>query len=364
MKFTVNRDAVLDGLAKVQSIVSPRTTLPILSNIHFEANKGKLILTSTDLEVSVRAEVDADVTKKGSSTLPAKRIYSVFRELPSHEVEVEVDDKHAASIKCGSSFIKLVGINPEDFPPMPVLDAATQYSLEQPRFREMLKRTSYAASSDETRYILNGALLSFKDGKLAVVATDGRRLAIVEQEVDFPKDAENEMVIPSKTINELIRTLGDEGVVKIKATANQVAFEFESILILSKLIEGKFPNFRQVIPSQCEERVTLEREGLMAAVRRAALVTSEQSNSIKFSFKKNRLEVITQTPDVGEAREKIPIKYSGNEINISFNPEFLLSPLKVLDDDEVYMELSDDLSPGVLKCNDPFIYVIMPMRTA
>lgn len=363
MKFTVNRDAVLDGLSKVQSIVSPRTTLPILSNIHFEATKGKLILTSTDLEISVRVEVDADVSKKGSSTLPAKRVFGVFRELPSHDVDVEVDDKHAASIKCGSSFIKLVGINPEDFPPLPVMDKAVQYSIDQARLRKMLKMTSYAASSDETRHVLNGALMSFKGGQLAVVATDGRRLAMMEQDVDLPKDAGNEMVIPIKTVNELIRTMGDGGPVKIKATANQVAFEFSGILILSKLIVGKFPAFRKVIPSRSKERVAVDRECLMAAVRRAALVTSEQSNSIKFSFNKNRLDLITKTPDVGEAREKIPIKYSGDKISISLNPDFLLSSLKVIGDEEVYIELDDNLSPCVIKCDDPFIYVIMPMRT-
>jgi DNA polymerase-3 subunit beta len=364
MKFTVNRDAVLDGIAKVQSIVNSKTTLPILSNIHFHAEKGKLQLTATDLEVTVRTELDADVAKKGSTTLPARRIYSVFRELPSHDIEIEIDDKHAASIKCGSSYFKIVGIDPKDFPPLPELDTSHSYSLDQVVFKEMLRKTVYSASSDETRYILNGALLTFKDGKLNVVATDGRRLAMVEQEVDFPATAEADYVIPSKTINELIRTLGENSPIKIRAAENQIAFEFEQMLVISKLIDGNFPNYRQVIPSQCEERVTIEREGLMASVRRAALVTSEQSNSIKLCFEKNRLEIVTETPDVGEAREQIPIKYSGADISIAFNPEYLIDALKVLDTDEVYFEISDELSPGVIKCDHPFLYVIMPLRTA
>jgi len=364
MKFTVNRDAMLDGIAKVQSIVSTKTTLPILSNIHIEAVKGKLQLTATDLEVTVRTEVDADVGKKGTTTLPAKRIFSVVRELPSHDIEIEIDDKHNASIKCGGSFFKIVGIDPKDFPPLPELDTSHSYSLDQVTFKDMLRKTIYASSTDETRYILNGALMAFKDGKLSLVATDGRRLAMVEQEVDFPVNAEADYVVPAKTINELIRTLGENEPIKIRTADNQVAFEFEHMLVISKLIDGSFPNYKQVIPSQCEERVTIEREGLLQSVRRAALVTSEQSNSIKLCFEKNRLEIVTETPDVGEAREKIPIKYGGNNVAISFNPEYLVDALKVLETDEIYFELSDELSPGVIKADHPFLYVIMPLRTA
>ena len=364
MKFTVNRDAVLDGIAKVQSIVNTKSTLPILSNIHFEATKGKLQLTATDLEVTVRTELDADVAKKGETTLPAKRIYSVFRELPSHDIEIEIDEKHAASIKCGTSFFKIHGIDPKDYPPLPELDTSHSYSIDQQIFKEMLRKTIYASSTDETRFILNGALMTFKDGKLSVVATDGRRLAMVEQAVDFPASAEKDYVVPAKTIAELIRNLGENEPIKIRAAENQIAFEFENMLVISKLIDGNFPNYRQVIPTQCEERVTIEREGLMQSVRRAALVTSEQSNSIKLCFEKNRLEIVTETPEVGEAREKIPIKYSGADVAISFNPEYLIDALKVLDTDEIFFEISDELSPGVIKADHPFLYVIMPLRTA
>ncbi len=345
------------------SIVSPRTTLPILSNVLLKADK-KLWLSATDLEVSVRAGVEAEVIKAGATTLHARRVFSIFRELATPEIEMDVDDKDVATIKSGSSVFKLIGISEDDFPPLPKFDGGHSYTMEQGVLKSMLERISYAASTDETRQVLNGALMSFKGDKLILVATDGRRMALVEQEVEFPKSAETELIVPSKTVTELIRTLGDEGNVKIQATDKQLAFEFGDILIVSKLIEGTYPNFRQVIPAQSEQRIPIERELFLNAVRRAALLAADQSRSVKLTFGKNRLELITETPEVGEARETIPIKYSGKEISVAFNPEFLMDPLRTLDSDEVFIELTDELSPGVIKTNVPFIYVLMPMRIA
>lgn len=363
MKFTINRDSVLDALARVQSIVSQRTTLPVLSNVLITAEKGKLSLTTTDLEVSVRADLDADVAKSGATTLPAKKLYSMFRELPSQDVEVVVDDSESASISCGGAFFRIKGMSADDFPPLPEFDTGKSFNLDQGKLKEMLRRTMYAASSDETRYVLNGALFSFSNEKLVVVCTDGRRLALAEQELEFPKESECDIIIPNKTVNELTRTLSDEGELKILVADNQVAFAFGDMLVISKLIDGTFPNYRQVIPGQCDERITLEREALLNAARRSALVTTEQSNSVLLTFEKNHLHIVAET-DIGEARESLPMKYGGKEMSISFNPGFIMDPLKILDDDEIYLELTDELSPGVIKCADPFLYVIMPMRTS
>lgn len=364
MKLKITKEAIIEGLQKVQSVVSPRTTLPILSNVLFKAEKKKLWLSATDLEVSVRTGVEAEVSKPGATTLHARRIFSIFRELPGAEIELETDDKDVTAIKSGSSFFKCIGISEEDFPPLPKFDGGKSYSLEQGIFKRMLEKICYAASTDETRYVLNGALLSFRDDKLTVVATDGRRLALVEQDVEFPKDGEAELILPSKTINELVRTLGDEGELKIEATDKQVAFEFGDMLVVSKLIEGTYPNFKQVIPAKSDQRIAVEREGLLAAVRRTALMTTDQSKSVKLTFGKNRLEIITETPELGEARETVPIKYSGKEISVAFNPEFLMDPLRVLESDEIFMEITDELSPGVIKTDVPFIYVLMPMRVS
>ena len=362
MKLVVNKDVVLEGLQKVQSIVGTRTTLPILYNVLLKTEKDILSLSATDLEVSVRTAVDAKVAKAGATTLPARRIFGIFRELPATEIELDVDDKDVATIKSGASVFKIIGISEDEFPPFPKFQGGKSYTVEQATFKKMLSCTSYAASSDESRYILNGVLLSFKGGKLTVVATDGRRMALYENEVEFLKEAEGEFVLPTKAVNELLKTLKDEGQVKIQITDNQAAFEFDNMVIVSKLLEGTYPNFRQVIPSHCEERIALERETLLTAIRRMALLVSDKTNSIVLTFGKNRLVISALAPEVGEATESLPVKYSGKEIAISFNPEFLMDSLKTLTSDEVSLELSDELSPGVVKCDAPFLYVLMPMR--
>lgn len=364
MKLKLSKDVVLEALQKIQSVVSVRTTLPILQNILLKADKEKVWLSATDLEVSVRTGVPAEVLKPGATTLPVRRIFSIFKELPANEIEIEVNDKDTAKISCGSANFEIIGISEDEFPPLPKFDGGRSYSMEQNVFKDMLQSTSYAASTDESRYILNGVLLSFKGDKLAVVATDGRRMALYEQEVEFPKGSEGDMVLPFKTVDELLKTLKSEGTVKIQATENQVAFEFDDMLIVSKLIEGTYPNFRQVIPPQSEQRIAVEREGLLTALRRVSLIANDKSNAVKLTFGKNKLEISAASQEVGSAREDLDIKYTGKQFSIAFNPLFLMDPLRTLPKDEIFLELTDDLSPGVVKSDVPFLYVLMPMRTS
>ncbi|MBN2301540.1 MAG: DNA polymerase III subunit beta [Lentisphaerae bacterium] len=362
MKFTIAKSSLLEGLQTVQNVVGIRSTLPILANVLLVGEKNTLTLSTTDLDVSVRCSVEANITKAGASTMPVRRLSSIIRELPEAEIEIEIDDKDVAIVKCGSSFFKIIGLSEEEFPPVSKPEGKYVYRIDQGVFKEMLKKASYAASSDETRYVLNGVFLGFKSGKLTVVATDGRRLALVEYEVEFPEEAAVEMILPSKTVNELLHTLADQGDLKIISKEKQILFEFDKILIASKLIDGTYPNYKQVIPAQCEERVVVERESLLTALKRVSLVTTNKSNAVKLTFGKNKLSVSSNTPEVGEARETIPIKYTGKEISVAFNPEYMMDPLKNLNNDEIFIELTDDLSPGVIKCDMPFVYVLMPMR--
>ncbi|MFO7871642.1 MAG: DNA polymerase III subunit beta [Kiritimatiellia bacterium] len=364
MKFKVSKPQLLEGLQTVQNVVSTRITLPILANVLVKAEKGRLLLATTDLEVSIQRAVKAEVTKAGASTIPAKRLTSIIRELPDQPVEIDIDEKNTASINCKSSFFKILGLPEDEFPPASKPDGKYCYKLEQGIFKEMLRKTVYAASTDETRYVLNGLLLSFKQNKLTVVATDGRRLALVEYEVEIPKEAEIDIIVPTKVANQLIHTLADEGELNLYVSGNRVTFEFGDVMISSKLIEGTYPNFNQVIPSQSEERIAVERESLLTALRRASLVTSEKSIATKLTFGKNKLVVSTNAPDVGEARETVPVKYAGKEIEVAFNPEYMIAPLRTLTNDEIYIEVTDDLSPGVIKCDIPFLYVLMPMRVS
>jgi len=231
----------------------------------------------------------------------------------------------------------------------------------------MLKKTSFAISSDESRYVLNGIFISLKEHKLTMVATDGRRLAFAEEEVDVSEKSQGEFIVPAKAVNELNRLLQDKGDVEINFSENQAAFNLRdekgpNVLIVTKLIEGSYPNYRQVIPSETKERVALSREEFLHALRRAEIMTSEKQNSVKLAFGKNNLAITANSPEVGEARESLAINYKGKEMAIAFNPGYLIEPLNALTDEEVYLELIDELSPGVLKINGPFLYVVMPMR--
>ena len=362
MKFSVSKEKLLAGLQTVQNVVSTRTTLPILSNVLLRADDGKLHLTTTDLDVGVSGGIDAQIDKPGATTLPARRLATIVRELPAAEVQIEIDSKNVASIRCGQSFFKILGLPEEEFPPLPKFEDAKIFTLNQHALRDALKKTSYAISTDETRYVLNGILFSFKESKLTMVATDGRRLALVDLEVEFPRSQEVEIIVPTKCVTELGRLLGEEGDVKMSVGENQVAFEIGGTLLVSKLIEGNYPNYRQVIPGDAKERITLERETFLNAVHRVSLLSSEKSNSVKLVFSKNNIEIAANTPDVGEARESLAVAYKGREFSIAFNPEFLQAPLRALPNDEIFLDLIDEMSPGVIKIQSPFLYVLMPMR--
>jgi DNA polymerase-3 subunit beta len=362
MKLSVSKEKLLQGLQTVQNVVSTRTTLPILSNVLLEAADGQLRLTTTDLDVGMRGGIEAAIEKPGAATLPARRLFTIVRELPSAEIHLEIDSKSVASIRCGPSFFKILGLPQEEFPPLPKFEGAKTFTLRQKDLKDGLRKTSYAISTDETRYVLNGILFSFKDNKLTLVATDGRRLALVDIELEFPRSHEVDIILPTKAVTELARLVSEEGDVKMSVSENQVAFEVDGTLLVSKLIEGNYPNYRQVIPPEAKERITLERESFLNSVHRVSLLSSEKSNSVKLVFSKNNIDIIANTPEVGEARESLPVSYKGRDFSVAFNPEFLMAPLRALPNDEVFLDLIDEMSPGVIKVQSPFLYVLMPMR--
>ena len=362
MKFSVTKEKLLECLQQVQNVVSTRTTLPILSNVLLQAQGNEVRLTTTDLDVGFRGSFEASVEKEGATTLPARRLFTIIRELPSSEIQFDIDGKNAASIRSGQSFFKILGLPEEEFPPLPKFDEAKVVTIRQKDLRDGLKKTSYAISTDETRYVLNGVLFSFKDNKLTLVATDGRRLAMLDIDLEFPRSHEADIIVPTKAVAELQRLLTDEGDVRVSVGSGQIAFDLNNTLLVSKLIEGNYPNYKQVIPGEMKERVTLERETFLNSLKRVSLLASDKSNSIKLNFTKNNIDITANTPEVGEAKESLPVAYKGREFSIAFNPEFLMAPLRNLAEDEVFLDLIDEMSPGVIKIQSPFLYVLMPMR--
>lgn len=361
MKLTVKKDDLLVGLQRVQPAVAARTTLPVLGNIMVRADGARLHLTASDLAMTVTATVAAEVVKDGATTLPAKRLSAIAREFAGAEIEIETNDREVTSLRSASAVFHLNGISAEDFPALPRITDARTFTLDRTVLRSMLQRTSYAASAEESRQVLNGVLLAFRDGRLTVVATDGRRLAMVDQEVEMTKEPA-ELIVPTRAVNEIVLMLEGQGPVTLNAMANLLAVDAGETILYSRLVDGAYPNYRQVIPGQCEERIALDRESFMNAVRRVALLTNDTNNAVKLSIRRNQIEISAQTPDVGEAKETVPVKYSGKETVVSFNPGFLTDPLKNLVADQVYLEFNDETSPGVIKTDEPFLYVIMPMR--
>ncbi len=366
MKLTIAKEQLISGLQTVQNAVGTRSTLPVLSNVLVNAADGRLALTGTDLDITVSCSVEATIEEPGITTLPVKRFLGIVKELPTPEIEIEIDEKNVCSLQSGSSFYKIHGLPSEEFPKVDNFEDDKKLVIPQEKLKVMLKRTSFAISTDETRYVLNGIYLKTAEDKLTMVATDGRRLAMVEEEI--AGEIADEFIIPTKAVNELNRLLGGDGEIELKFKENQASFKLSSengtdALIITKLVEGNYPNYRQVIPNtENAERVELVREEVYQALRRAELMTNDKSNSVKLTFSENLLTITANTPDVGEGREKIAINYGGREISIAFNPTYFMDPLKSLDEDEFTMELIDELSPGLVKSKSPFLYVLMPMR--
>jgi len=362
MKFKIVRSTFIEGLKSVQNIVAGKGSLPILQNVLLETSGNELKMTTTDLDISIKAICECTTVEAGSTTLPVKLLFNAIAKVVEGEVEIEVDAKERASISAGNARYKLAGMPESEFPKLPKDDEAYVYKVPQQLFKEMLRKVSYAASQDDTRRTLKGVLLSFKDMKITMVATDGRRLALVENELEFPKDAEKDIVLPSKAVGELQRSLGDAEDLSLMVQKSQICFKVGKMTIYSKLMDDVYPNYHQVIPKETTEHIDVDRQLLLDAIDRASVMTMDEAHSTKLIFENGKLTVTSAASDIGEAQDVVPIKYAGERIEIMFNPSYVMDPLKAIDDDEVTINLNDGHSPAIIKCQIPFLYVLMPLR--
>ena len=362
MKFKIVRSKFLEGLKSVQGIVASKGSLPILQNVMMDAKNGALTLTTTDLDISIVASVPCDVLVEGSSTIPVKFLFNAISKVVEGEVEVETDGNERATICAGNAKFKFAGLPSADFPKPPVDEEAFTYKIQQATFKDMLRKVAYAASQDDTRRTLKGVLMSFKDQKLTMVATDGRRLALVEQEVEFPQDAEKDVILPSKAVSELQRTLNGEGELEMVIQKSQICFKVESLMLYTKLVDEVYPNYRQVIPVDERQEILIDRQLLLDALDRVRVLSMEEAHSTKLIFSSGKLTVTSAASDIGEAKDEVPIKYAGDEIEILFDPSYIMDCLKAIDDDEVSINLADGHAPAIIKCSIPFLYVLMPLR--
>lgn len=361
MKLKVMKEDLLSALQRVHPAVPTRTTLPVLSNLLLEVTGQSLCVTASDLAMTVRASMPATVEEEGATTLEARRLIPIVRELAGPEIEIQTEPAEVTVLTSGAAVFRLKGVSAEDFPVLPKLSEANKYVIDKRLFRGMLQKTVYAASKDESREVLNGILVEIGSDRLTVVGTDGRRLAMVEQEADgLGPDAA--VIIPTRAVTEMIEILDGDGNATLSVMGKQAALDSGNVILFTSLVEGKFPNYRLVIPQQANLRVVLPREAFLNALRRVSLLTNQSTHSIKVRFLKDTVQISAETPEVGEAMEELEVKYVGKEMLIPFNPEFLMEPLKTLVCDEVFFDMNDEISPALMKTNEPFLYVIMPLR--
>ena len=367
MKFTVQRDHLENELQFLQGIAEKKKTIPILSNILIAAAGESLSLVATDLEVSLSTACPAKVSEPGGITVSSKKLFEVVRSLPEGEIDMSSESGEWLEVRAGDSYFRLVALPVTDFPEVPTADFSGAVELPHALFREMIRRTLFAVTKEDVRYSLNGALLEIGDGVIRMVATDAHRLALVEKaDAEVGTKAQVRAIIPKKALAE-IRDLGEPETMLFVQDEHHLYFKIEHRVLATRVIEGQFPAYEKVIPEGNPASVRFSAQAMAAALRRVSLLASERSRAVKFSFTSGGVTITSSNPEMGKARETLPVSYEGEEIIVSFNAQYVLDFLAVSTSDEVDIELKDDSSQGLMKpVSDEdelkYHYVIMPMR--
>lgn len=367
MEVKAKREDLLATLYWTQSIVERRNTMPILANVLVEAAKGSIRVTATDLEVGVRGSVDAQVAVEGMVTLNAKKLYEIVREAPEETLLLRRLENEWVEIKSGKSVFKVVGLDAREFPQFPGFDGQKLSAAPASLLREMIEKTLFSVSTDETRYSLNGVFIEEGGGgKARMVATDGHRLALVERDIGS-MGLEKGVILPRKGLAELKKVLegSGDGVVSIGFKENMALVVKDDIELFMRLIEGDFPDYNKVIPKENPHIVKIEQEALLRALRRVSILSSERYKGVKLELKEGRVSISANNPDLGEAVEEVDVDYQGKPITIGFNARYLIDVLNVLGPEaEIELELKDEVSPSLLRKSgdDGYLYVVMPMR--
>jgi DNA polymerase-3 subunit beta len=377
MELVVRKTDLLRELQLFQGIVERKNTIPILANVLLEANGAEMKMLATDLEVGLRSKCTATVSKSGSLTLPAKKLYEIVKALPETDVRIE-EDKGGVKVAADRFDSRMQTLPREDFPTLPEAPGSVSATLAREALRLMIDRTQFAITGEDTRYFLNGALFILRGDSMTLVSTDGHRLA----HITFPRDKadqaktaktplendENRVILPRKTLLELGRLLaeGGEGDIRYERGENHLFFGVGDRLLISRMIDGQFPAFERVIPKNNDKHVEFDRDRLTSAVRRVALLSNERSRAVKFQIDKGKVEIASSSPEFGEAKEMLMVDYAAAPVTICFNAQYVLDFLSVVETESVSLDFKDEMSQAVLKPlgaeGYDYTYVIMPMR--
>ena len=370
MELVVRKNDLLRELQLFQGIVERKNTIPILANVLMEAKGDEVRFLATDLEVALRSKCAATVVKPGSLTLPAKKLYEIVKSLPETDIRI-AEDKSGVKVAADRFDSRMQTLPREDFPTLPETGGTASATLARNAVKEMVAKTQFAITGEDTRYFLNGAQFVLRSDSMSLVATDGHRLALVTAARNGggkgAGEEESKAILPKKTLGELARLLGEgEGDISYERGENHLFFEVAGRLLISRMIDGQFPAYERVIPKGNDKHIEFERDRLTNAVKRVALLSNERSRAVKFQIEKGKVDVTSSSPEIGEAKETLPVDYAGTSMQICFNAQYVLDFLAAVATDVVSLELKDEVSQAVMKPvgaeGYDYTYVIMPMR--
>ncbi|MBI2399933.1 MAG: DNA polymerase III subunit beta [Deltaproteobacteria bacterium] len=370
MKFTIAKADFIKVLQRIQGIVEKRNTMPILANVLLDASDGKITIMATDLEVFIKDSSPAKVTEESSVTVNARKLFEIAKELPGDTIDVSSGKDDKVTLKAGKARFNIMGLPSKDFPVFPAIDESSMKELDSEIFRDMIEKTSFAVSTDETRYNINGFLLESGGGHVRMVATDGHRLALISREgisIDAgSKEGSKEgVLLPRKGVMEMKKILDEkEGTFLLGINQKNAVIKRDNTVIIIRLLEGEFPDYSRVIPKENDKDAIAVRGDLLSSLKRVSLLSTDKIKGVKFNFLNSKLVLTSSSPDLGEATEEVDVEYPFGEIDIAFNARYFIDMLEALSDEKVRISLKDPLSPGVLRAvnGEDYTYIIMPMR--
>ena len=365
MEVRISRDVLLNGVQKVQGIVEPKGAMPILSHLHLSAKKDGICIRATNLEIGTLGSYPANVTTDGAVTLNARKLFDIIRELPNEEIYIKKEENNWITLKCGNSKFRLPGLPPEDYPPMPEYSDKVLLEFDGKILKEMIRKTFFSVSPDESRQALNGLLLETEGDRATLVGTDGHRLALITRPVTSHVGEKASYLLPKKALSELLKLMEDDDEkFEFSSHENHLAFIHGKQVIVSRKVDGKFPNYRQVIPTDNPLKAQANREDLTHALKRVALLADEKSKMVRFEIQKGSLTLVSDNTELGAAVEEIAIEYDGEEVSIGLNAKYVLDILNAMDADAVTLNLKDQNHSCLFTSasDDQYKSIVMPMR--
>ena len=362
MKFKVSREKFQKARQRVVSIIGSRSILPMLGNVLLEAGDGTLKLTTTDLDIRITTSLDAEVSDPGSGTVPARRLAQLVGSFVAPELEMETDAENHCRIVCGTGKFLLLGLPAEDFPAQSGFEAVRSFKLKESEFKHIIGSIAYAVSIDDSRKVLTGVLMSVHDSLLTMVATDGKRMAMREATPEECNGADGDAIVPIKAVQEVRRMLDGSESATVEFGEKQCRIRTSEAELTTKLIEGSYPNFRQVIPSKWTRTVEAPVSLFLSKIEMVSLMLSESSSYIILNFCDNEMKIQGASSEIGEGSDVIPIEYTADPFEVSFNPSYLADPMRNTASETVRMKFNDPLTPVTIETEEGFLYVIMPIR--